>query len=73
MLRLRYPEHEVIVVNDGSKDSTLAVLIEEFKLYRSSRVQTGTIRTKQVRGVYESREPIRLLVIDKENGGRQTP
>ena len=70
MLRLRYPEHEVVVVNDGSKDSTLATLIDEFKLYKSSRVQTGNIPTKPVRGVYESREPIRLLVIDKENGGK---
>jgi cellulose synthase/poly-beta-1,6-N-acetylglucosamine synthase-like glycosyltransferase len=70
MLRLRYPEHEVIVVNDGSKDGTLATLIDEFKLFRSSRTRTGTIPTKPVRGVYESREPIRLLVIDKENGGK---
>jgi cellulose synthase/poly-beta-1,6-N-acetylglucosamine synthase-like glycosyltransferase len=70
MLRLRYPEHEVIVVNDGSKDGTLALLMEEFRLYRSSRVPLGSISTKRVRGVYESRDPLRLLVIDKENGGK---
>jgi cellulose synthase/poly-beta-1,6-N-acetylglucosamine synthase-like glycosyltransferase len=70
MLRLRYPAHEVIVINDGSKDGTLAVLIEEFRLYRSSRVPLGSIPTKHVRGVYESRDPLKLLVIDKENGGK---
>lgn len=70
MLGLRYPDHEVIVVNDGSKDNTLATLIEEFRLYRSSRVPLGAIPTKRVRGVYESRDPVKLLVIDKENGGK---
>jgi cellulose synthase/poly-beta-1,6-N-acetylglucosamine synthase-like glycosyltransferase len=70
MLGLRYPDHEVIVVNDGSKDKTLALLIEEFRLYRSSRIPSGVIPTKRVRAVYESRDPIRLLVIDKENGGK---
>src|SRR5215469_11201936 len=38
MLRLNYPNYEVIVVNDGSKDDTLAILTQEFDLYRSARV-----------------------------------
>jgi cellulose synthase/poly-beta-1,6-N-acetylglucosamine synthase-like glycosyltransferase len=70
MLGLRYPNHEVIVINDGSKDDTLAVLIEEFKLYRSGRMPTGTLAHKPIRAIYESREPLRLVVIDKENGGK---
>ena len=70
MLRLRHPRHEVIVINDGSKDATLDTLIEEFRLYRSSRVALGDIPTATVRGVYESRDPIPLVVIDKENGGK---
>jgi cellulose synthase/poly-beta-1,6-N-acetylglucosamine synthase-like glycosyltransferase len=70
MLLLRHPRHEVIVINDGSADNTLKVLIEEFRLYRSSRVGLGSIATAQVRGVYESRDPIPLVVIDKKNGGK---
>jgi cellulose synthase/poly-beta-1,6-N-acetylglucosamine synthase-like glycosyltransferase len=70
MLNLRYPSHEVIVINDGSKDDTLAVLIDEFKLYRSGRVPSGTLDCKPIRAIYESREPIRLVVVDKENGGK---
>jgi cellulose synthase/poly-beta-1,6-N-acetylglucosamine synthase-like glycosyltransferase len=70
MLNLRYPAHEVIVINDGSKDDTLAVLIDEFKLYRSARRPDGNLQCKPIRAIYESREPIRLVVIDKENGGK---
>src|SRR5690554_6966157 len=31
LLQLRYPEYEVIVINDGSKDATMQVMIEHFK------------------------------------------
>jgi cellulose synthase/poly-beta-1,6-N-acetylglucosamine synthase-like glycosyltransferase len=70
MLRLRHPKHEVIVINDGSEDETLHELMDEFRLYRSSRIAWGNIPTASVRGVYESRDPIPLLVIDKENRGK---
>ncbi|MBI3684669.1 MAG: glycosyltransferase family 2 protein [Acidobacteria bacterium] len=70
MLRLNYPNYEVVVVNDGSKDDTLKILIEEFRLYKSARSANGTLPTKPVRDVYESLDPIRLVVVDKENGGK---
>jgi len=70
LLTLRYPNHEVVVVNDGSTDGTLELLCEEFRLYRSSRMTTGELPTRPVRAVYESRDPIPLVVIDKENGGK---
>ncbi len=70
MLTLRYPNHEVVVVNDGSVDDTLERLVEEFRLYRSCRVPTGSLPTRHVRAIYESRDPIPLVVVDKENGGK---
>jgi cellulose synthase/poly-beta-1,6-N-acetylglucosamine synthase-like glycosyltransferase len=70
MLRLRHSRLEVIVINDGSTDATLKELIDEFKLYRSSRIARGSLPTAGVRGVYESRDQIPLLVIDKHNGGK---
>jgi cellulose synthase/poly-beta-1,6-N-acetylglucosamine synthase-like glycosyltransferase len=70
MLKLTYPRVQVIVVNDGSTDDTLRILIEEFRLYRSARASMGPLPHKPIRGIYESRDPIRLLVVDKENGGK---
>jgi cellulose synthase/poly-beta-1,6-N-acetylglucosamine synthase-like glycosyltransferase len=70
MLRLNYPNYEVIVVNDGSKDETLDVLAREFNLYKSARVATGTLHTKPIRQIYESADPVRLTVVDKVNGGK---
>lgn len=70
MLRLNYPNYEVIVVNDGSKDDTMKILIEEFHLYKSARVGSGALVTKPIRRVYESADPVRLVVVDKVNGGK---
>jgi cellulose synthase/poly-beta-1,6-N-acetylglucosamine synthase-like glycosyltransferase len=70
MLGLNYPNHEVIVINDGSEDDTLKILVEHFRLYKSSRFPSGTLPTKPIRAIYESRDPIRLIVVDKENGGK---
>ena len=67
MLALRYPEYEVIVVNDGSSDSTLATLTEEFHLYRSARYYETPLDTAPIRGIYESMDPVPLVVVDKEN------
>ncbi len=69
-LMLRYPQHEVIVVNDGSSDATLQLLIDHFRLRKVSRTSSTRLKTQPVRSVYESFEHPHLLVIDKENGQR---
>jgi len=69
-LALRYPQHEVIVVNDGSSDKTVQALIGHFGLHRVSKVGPKRLQTQPVRAVYESFDHPHLLVIDKENGQR---
>ena len=69
LLQLRYQHFEVIIVNDGSKDDTLAVMEREFKLQPFPEAYRVQIKTKPVRGVYRSLTHPNLRVIDKENGG----
>ena len=70
MLQLAYPEHEVVVINDGSRDNTLAVLQQAFDLYQVPETADERLPTARVRGVYRSRSQPLLRVIDKENGGK---
>lgn len=70
LLDLSYPRFEVIVINDGSTDDTLAALRKHFRLEKSDRPHLEEAPHKPVRGVYMSETDRRLLVLDKENGGK---
>jgi len=70
MLTLDYPEHEVVLTNDGSTDATLDLLSAAFNLRRVDQPIRPGIPTALVRGVYRSRSHPNLVVVDKENGGR---
>jgi len=70
LLSLRYPEYQVVVVNDGSTDDTLAKLIEAFELRPIQRVVRTLIPTQEVRAIYESAFIRNLVVVDKTNGGK---
>jgi cellulose synthase/poly-beta-1,6-N-acetylglucosamine synthase-like glycosyltransferase len=69
LLDLDYPELELIVVNDGSKDRTLQEMMEEFKLRPVRAVYVQQVESATVRGFYRSDVDPRLFVIDKEPGG----
>jgi cellulose synthase/poly-beta-1,6-N-acetylglucosamine synthase-like glycosyltransferase len=70
LLALEYPEHEVIVVNDGSSDRTLERLRAAFELERFEVFVRRIIHTEEVRAVYRSEKHPNLFVVDKENGGK---
>jgi cellulose synthase/poly-beta-1,6-N-acetylglucosamine synthase-like glycosyltransferase len=72
LLQLDYPEFEIIVVNDGSKDATLDLLIREFALVEFPEAFRPRVRHKPVRRIYQSRTYPELRVVDKENGGRKS-
>jgi cellulose synthase/poly-beta-1,6-N-acetylglucosamine synthase-like glycosyltransferase len=70
LLALRYPVHEVVVVNDGSHDATLERLRAAFDLVPIRKALRDELRTAPVRGVFASRRERGLIVVDKENGGK---
>ncbi|WP_211184403.1 glycosyltransferase family 2 protein [Paenibacillus lemnae] len=71
LMTLNYPTYEVIVINDGSSDSTMDVLIKEYELVPLTNPEVrGSIPTKNVRCVYHNEKYPHLLVIDKDNGGK---
>jgi len=69
-LAIDYPLFEVILINDGSDDSTLRTVIDTFRLKKIDRVYRSFLKTEQVKGFYYSVETPNLLVIDKVRGGK---
>ncbi|HEV2557895.1 MAG TPA: glycosyltransferase [Microvirga sp.] len=70
MLALNYPSFEVIAINDGSRDGTLQAMIEGFGLEPIQRSYDMAVSHRTIRGLYGSPRYPKLLVVDKENGGK---
>lgn len=70
LLKLEYPEFDVIVVNDGSTDETLERLRDEFALEPCQIFVRHVFATEEVRSIYRSTYQPNLLVVDKANGGK---
>ncbi len=75
LLTLHFPRIEIVIVNDGSKDTTIEVLREVFNMKRIDIDYVEHITTAPVKGFYESKTQLpehvmRFILIDKENGGR---
>ena len=70
LLQLRYQHFEIIVVNDGSKDDTLATMIRGLRADSRFPRRTGCrSRPSRCAAIYRSLKHPNLRVIDKENGG----
>jgi len=70
LLDLDYPEFEVVIVNDGSKDETLKKIIDHFDL-RSVNLELNTsIPCEKIKNIYSSFDYPDLILVDKENGGK---
>jgi cellulose synthase/poly-beta-1,6-N-acetylglucosamine synthase-like glycosyltransferase len=70
LLTSQFVEFEIVMINDGSKDETLAALADAFGLVKVGRVPRSNIPTQLVRGLYTSPLEPHVVVIDKVNGGK---
>lgn len=72
LLSLNYNNYQVIVVNDGSKDNSMEILIHTYDLVLTELAVHQQIETKKIKGIYTSRNAAfkKLIVVDKENGGK---
>lgn len=70
-LTVNYPTFEVVIINDGSKDDTLQLLIDNFEMVETTYAYVEKIKTKPFKRIFKSTNPefSRLIVVDKENGG----
>lgn len=70
LLRLGYPNFEVVVVNDGSRDGTLRAVVEEFGLVEFPEAYRARLKTAPVKRIFVSPGNGRVRLVDKENGGK---
>jgi cellulose synthase/poly-beta-1,6-N-acetylglucosamine synthase-like glycosyltransferase len=70
LLLLNYPAFEVVVVVDGAKDRTMAVLRDTFDMLVAPASYTQPIPTQSVQRFYRSIAHPELVAIDKANGGK---
>ncbi len=72
MTAMRYPDFEVVVVDDGSRDDTVRLMVEAFDMVEAPIVVPSRIPTRgRVLRTYLSRRGSHnVLLVCKENGGK---
>jgi cellulose synthase/poly-beta-1,6-N-acetylglucosamine synthase-like glycosyltransferase len=69
LAELDYPNFEVIVVNDGSKDNTMQILYDNYNLIKRENKTPEYLKTMKVNSVYDVKER-NIVIINKDNGGK---
>lgn len=70
LLHVRYPVKQLVIVNDGSTDTTLEKLLQEYELRPIPQIFPKRLETAEVHAVYQSNRWPELFVLDKERGGK---
>jgi cellulose synthase/poly-beta-1,6-N-acetylglucosamine synthase-like glycosyltransferase len=69
LLAMDYDAREIVIVNDGSSDRTLALLQDTFQLLAAPVAYAQPLPSAPPRAIYRSAIEPALVVVDKESGG----
>ena len=69
-LSSEYPNLEIIVINDGSIDDTLAIIIERYELIPTDRKRILSLAQDNPLAIYSSLKTPRLFLVDKTHSGK---
>lgn len=71
LINIDYPDFEIIIVNDGSTDRTLAILNDLLKLSPIDTIYTKHYKDGRVRGLLKSEKYPNITVVDKDGGNKK--
>ncbi|MBQ0103622.1 MAG: glycosyltransferase family 2 protein [Prevotellaceae bacterium] len=71
LLAIDYPEFEVIIVNDGSTDRMMELLMDTYDMHEVPFIYHEYVKCQPVKTIYKSRDPrfSKLIVVDKVRAG----
>lgn len=70
LLTIEYPQYEIVVVNDGSKDATLQMVIDVFQMELVFQTIQKQLPSEEIKGIYRSKLHHNIILVDKNNGGK---